>query len=124
MRQSRSAVRQLTDSRQTNVGEREAKAERIIAFLRRMYPSKTADNVAADIGGSSVTLQKMIDRRSTPSVVTYGRMLLAYGPEFLMAVYPNAPKWMSDAYRKEQQEALLAAQKRISEQLAALEPLT
>ncbi len=124
MRQSRSAVRQLTEARQTTVGEREEKAERIIGFLRRMYPTKTADNVAADIGGSAVTIQKMIDRRSTPNVVTYGRMLMAYGPAFLVAVYPNAPKWLDEAHRREQQAALRAEQQRIEAQLAALEPLT
>lgn len=114
MRQSRASSGQLS------VAERTEKAERIIAFLRRLYPMKTAENVAADIGGSAETVQKMMDRGSTPNVVTYGRMILAYGPDFLVAVYPNAPKWLNDAHRAARLAALEAEQARIQAEIAEL----
>lgn len=111
----------MSGSDQTDVAQRIAKAERIIAFLRQRYPSKTADNVAADLGCSADTVQKMMDRCSTPNVMTFGRMILQYGPAFLAAVYPKAPQWLDEAHRREMQAALRAEQQRISDQLAALE---
>ena len=94
--------------------------DRAIAFIRSRYPSKTAENVAADIGGSAETIQKMMDRCSTPNVTTFGRMILAYGPAFLVAVYPNCPQWLDEAHRRERLAALKAEQIRIQEQLDAL----
>lgn len=103
-----------------SVAERTEKAERIIAFLRQRYPSKTADNVAADIGGSAETIQKMIDRCSTPSAITFGRMIITYGPSFLVAVYPASPKWLSDAAQRERLAELEATQASINAELTAL----
>lgn len=103
-----------------SVAERTEKAERIIGFLRRLYPAKTAENVAADLGGSAETIQKMMDRCSTPSTVLFTRMILAYGPAFLIAVYPKAPKWLDDAHRRERLAALEAEQARIRAEIAEL----
>lgn len=114
MRQSRANTGQLSGA------DRTEKAELIIAFLRRLYPTKTADNVAADLGCSPETIQKMMDRVSTPNVLTFGRMILAYGPAFMVAVYPNAPKWLDDAHRRERLAALEAAQARIQAEIAEL----
>jgi len=103
-----------------SVAERTEKAERIIGFLRRLYPTKTAENVAADIGGSPETIQKMMDRCSTPSTILFSRMIFAYGPAFLIAVYPKAPKWLDDAHRRERLAALEAEQARIRAEIAEL----
>lgn len=111
----------MSGSGQTDVAERIAKAERIIGFLRQRYPTKTAENVAADLGCSADTVQKMMERCSTPNVMTFGRMILQYGPAFLAAVYPKAPKWLDEAHRREMQATLRAEQQRISDQLAALD---
>lgn len=124
MRQSSRSSRQESAGCRTDVGERVEKAERIIAFLRQLYPVKTADNVAADLRCSPETVAKMIERVACPNAVTFGRMILAYGPAFLVAVFPSAPKWLDEAHRRERQEALKAEQRRIAAQLAALEPLT
>lgn len=121
MRQSSRLSRQMSGSGQTDVAERIAKAERIIGFLRQRYPTKTAENVAADLGCSADTVQKMMERCSTPNVMTFGRMILQYGPAFLAAVYPKAPKWLDEAHRREMQATLRAEQQRISDQLAALD---
>lgn len=111
----------MSGSGQTDVAERIAKAERIIGFLRQRYPTKPAENVAADLGCSADTVQKMMERCSTPNVMTFGRMILQYGPAFLAAVYPKAPKWLDEAHRREMQATLRAEQQRISDQLAALD---
>lgn len=105
-----------------SVAERTSAAERIIAFLRRLYPVKTAENVAADIGGSAETIQKMMDRMTTPNALTYGRLVCAYGPAFLCAALESPPAWVSAAARDEQIRALRAEQERITKQLRALEP--
>ena len=114
MRQSSRFERHESLRERTNV------AERMIAFLRQRYPVKTADNVAVDLGCSAETVAKMIERVATPNAVTFGRMILAYGPAFLVAVYPKAPAWLDEAHRRERQEALRAEQRRIQEQLEAL----
>jgi hypothetical protein len=114
MRQSSQFSGQLSVADRTNV------AERIIAFLRHRYPTKTADNVAADLGCSSETVTKMMDRMTTPNAVTFGRMILTYGPAFLIAVYPKAPTWLDEAHRRERREVLRAEQRRLQEQLDAL----
>lgn len=114
MRQSSRFDRHESGSERTNV------AERIITFLRLRYPTKTADNVAADLGCSPETVAKMMERVATPNAVTFGRMVLTYGPAFLIAVYPKAPAWLDEAHRRERQEALRAEQRRIQEQLDAL----
>ena len=120
MRQSSQGSGQLSGAARTDVAERIEKAERIIAFLWQRYPVKTAENVAADIGGTAESLQKMIDRVSTPNVLTFGRMMFAYGPAFMVAVYPNAPKWLDEAHRRERLAALEAEQARIAAELASL----
>lgn len=79
-----------------------------------MYPAKTADNVAADTGIAVETVQKMLDRVTAPSVANYTRLWFRYGPEFLLAVHPQAPPWLGRAHHEEEQV-------RIRAQIAALE---
>lgn len=114
MRQSSRAVRQASAPDRTFV------ADRAIAFLRQIYPIKTAENVAADIGVSADTLAKMIERGSTPSAATFCRLILAYGPAFLAAVFPRQPRWLTEAYQREQLAALEEEQARIQSRIQAL----
>lgn len=120
MRQSSQASRQMSAGARTDVAERQAKAERIISFLRQRYPLKTADNVAADIGGSAETIQKMIDRASAPSAWTYGRLVCAYGPAFLCAALANPPAWIVTAAHAERLASVEAEYARITAELASL----
>lgn len=115
MRQSSRTARPVTGPDRTFV------ADHAIEFLRRIYPTKTADNVAADISVSPDTISKMIERGATPSAATFCRLIFAYGPAFLAAVYPKAPQWLDEANRREMQANLRAEQQRISDQLAALD---
>lgn len=88
--------------------------ERIVAFLRRIHPAKTAECVAAETGISSNTVAKWLDRGSGPSTWATFRLIAAYGPEFACAVMTSPPDWLSAAARAEEQRRLRA-------QMAALQ---
>lgn len=87
--------------RQTPASVRSGAAERIIAFLRSRYPTKTADNVAADTGLGAPTVQTWIDRCTAPNIVGIIALTSAYGPDFLTACMgERAPAWLSAAHRE------------------------
>ncbi|MBN9453227.1 MAG: hypothetical protein J0I42_14865 [Bosea sp.] len=94
--------------------------EKALDFLRGLYPSKTIENVAYDTGIPSDTVRKWFEGVAKPSWAAFSRLIFAYGPAFLIAVYPKAPAWLDEAHRRERQEALRAEQRRIQEQLDAL----
>lgn len=112
----------MTGRKYGKVGVVSAQAcpEKALDFLRGLYPSKTADNVAYDTGIPADTVRKWLERAAKPSWVAFSRLIFVYGPAFMVAVYPNAPKWLDEAHRREQQAALRAEQQRIADQLAAL----
>lgn len=120
MEQSSRKFQQLSGSVPTRVGEKQDKAERIIDFLRRIHPYKTAENVAAETGCSVESIARMIERRSAPDVVNFSRLIGTYGFPFLVAVFPCRPQWLSDAYQREQLAELEAEQARIQSKIAAL----
>jgi hypothetical protein len=76
------------------------------AWLRGRHPGKTAECVAADIGISVNTVRKWLSRESRPNAVAVFRLIAAYGPEFLAAVYPKAPAWLSSIVRAERLASL------------------
>ncbi|KAA2237705.1 hypothetical protein [Salinarimonas soli] len=108
MGQSHLTSRQLDDAGRTVV------AERINAFLRQLYPLKTAEAVAADTGISANTVAKWLERGSAPSTWATFRLIGAYGPEFACAVMANPPAWLDRAAREEEQ-------RRLRTEIAALE---
>ena len=89
-------------------------AERIVAFLRRTHPFKTAENVAAETNLKAETIQKILDRVSMPSGLVLLYLGLHYGAEFLCAAYgADAPDWLTTAHH----DAELA---RVDAEMAAL----
>lgn len=102
------------------VNDTQACPERAIAYIRKLHPSKTADHVAADTGISPDTVRKWLEGVAKPSWVAFSRLIFAYGPSFLTAVYPKAPAWLDDAHRRERLAALEAAQARIQAEIAEL----
>ncbi|MGO4738616.1 hypothetical protein AB4099_18860 [Bosea sp. 2KB_26] len=94
--------------------------ERALDFLRGLYPAKTADNVSYDTGIPADTVRKWLEGVAKPSWAGLSRLIFAYGPAFLVAVYPQAPAWLDEAHRRAQHEALRAEQRRIQSQLDAL----
>jgi len=98
----------------------EACPDRAVAFIRRLYPTKTADCVAADTGLPSQTVRRWLEGVAKPSWAGFSRLILAYGPAFLVAVYPNCPKWLDEAHHRERLAALEAEQVRIAAEIASL----
>ncbi|GJD92891.1 hypothetical protein [Methylobacterium iners] len=100
MGKSHLVVAQLGDAERTTV------QERTTAFLRQVYPTKTAENVAADTGISANTIAKWLDRGSAPTSWAFLRLLTAYGPELACAVMTDPPAWLDRAAREEQARRL------------------
>lgn len=89
-----------------------AVGERTCSFLRHLYPSRTVDNVTADLtawGVKSSTIAKMLERSSTPSTPLLIALTFAYGPEFLCAVLDHPPAWLSAAHRADRQQQIEAS---------------
>lgn len=75
-------------------------ADRITAFLRKVHPTKSADNVAADTGLSVNTVRKWFSREATPNAYAVMLLIGAYGPELLCAALTNPPAWLDKAARE------------------------
>ncbi len=90
--------------------------ERVCAFLRSIYPEKTAANVAADTGISARTIEKWLERLSAPSWPHGIKLFRAYGPEFMCAVMDNPPRFLTEAGRAQ-------ARARLDAKIAELEAL-
>lgn len=94
--------------------------ERAVAFLRSRYPSKTAESVAADTGIGAETVKKWLDGSARPAWDSVFPLIFVYGPAFMAAVAPSQPRWLTDAYQREQLAALEAEQARIQSRIQAL----
>ena len=109
MRHAPAGRRQAVVLTPTDVGER------VCAFLRRLHPSRTIDNVVADLAAWSIkhsTVSKMLERRTAPGAILWVALIDAYGPNFLAAVLPKQMGWIDDAaraQRKAELEARMAA---------------
>lgn len=96
-------------------------AVRVCAFLRRIYPTKTAIYVEADTGVPSGTVRKWLEQGHCPSGPAYDAMTATYGVPFLCAVHPDEPDaWFHRVLRAERQAALEERAAAIEAQLADL----
>lgn len=108
-------------SGQMSVAERTSAADRVAAFLRRLHPIKTAENVAADTGLNADTVQKWLDRGSMPSAVGLIYLVGAYGPDFLSACMGDrAPEWLTAAGQDAELARLKAEREALDARIAAL----
>ena len=96
----------------------EALGEHVGEFLRSMYPRKTADMVAADLGISATTVAAWLSGKSVPGGIAIGKLLKAYGPEFGAAVY--GIEWLKQAARDSQVSRLRAERDALDTRLARL----
>lgn len=102
--QTRSGTRRFSFA-PTDVGERTT------AFLRRRYPSRTVDNVVADLAAWDVkhaTVARMLERQTSPGSILWLALIWAYGPEFLSEVHPAPLGWLSEAAREQKQREIEA----------------
>ena len=79
---------------------------RVAVFLRRLHPAKTAERVADDTGVPAETVRQWLKGAATPGFGRLFALIDAYGPEFLVAVFPRAPRWLDAAWRAEEQRDL------------------
>lgn len=94
--------------------------QRIVNFLRRRHPAKTAYNVARDTGCTVAQVNKWLELASTPNGVAFTRLIFAYGPELLASIYDSAPRWLDGAVRADKQarlESRIAADRQQLERL-------
>lgn len=106
---------------QMSVAERTTAAGRVADFLRRLHPSKTAENVAADTGLNAVTVQKWLDRGSMPSAVCLIYLVGAYGPDFLAACMgEKTPAWLTLAGQDAELARMQAEREALDARIAEL----
>ena len=91
-----------------------AMGTRAVAFLRHLYPAKTAEAVSADVGLPVSTVAKWIEGVAVPGDFALFRLGCVYGPEFLCALTDSPPPWLDRAYREERQ-------RKLDEKIAALQ---
>ena len=94
--------------------------ERVAAYLRRLYVSKTAHQVAADTGCTVDAIEKWLEGASAPNGRAMLRLFLAYGPEFICAVIDNPPAWLDAKRSVERQTQLMASIARQQAELARI----
>ena len=92
----------------------DARADRVVAFLGKLHPVKTCENVAAETGIRAATVRQWVARESAPNFRALFRLMCAYGPDLLCAALDNPPRWLSEAARAEEQA-------RIDAEIAALQ---
>lgn len=95
--------------------------DRLAGFLRRLHPAKTADCVAADTGVAAETVRGWLKSSARPGCNHLLALIGAYGPEFLVAMFPNALRWLEAAQLAERQSELEAELASVSASLADLE---
>ena len=85
--------------------------ERVCAFLRKLHPARTADNVAADLHAwriKAATVAKMLERETTPGTLMWCALIDAYGPNFLAAALPKQLAWLDEAAQAQERAAIRA----------------
>lgn len=107
-------MRQSSEFVPTDVGDR------VVGFLRRLHPSKTAALVSADTGCSIDAIEKWLERASVPNGIAMIRLFLAYGPDFICAVVDDPPAWLDARRSAARQIELEAGIARQRAELAAL----
>lgn len=87
-------------------GETKALGERIVAFLRKRHPSKTAANVSAEAGLPTSTVAKWLEGAATPGLYAGLRLFDVYGPDLVAAAWPRQAGFLSTAARDAQREQI------------------
>ncbi|VTZ28229.1 conserved hypothetical protein [Methylocella tundrae] len=89
-------------------------------FFATRHPVKTAAAVAARIRISERTVEKWLEGTASPSLQAFGRLVRAYGPEFLAICLPGC-EWLGTAARAARRESLAVELARIAAELGELQ---
>ncbi|WP_367622874.1 hypothetical protein [Labrys neptuniae] len=71
--------------------------DRVTAHLRKIYPNKPSEHVAAATDLPVDTVRKWFARQNTPNGPAIVRLVFVYGIEFLCAIMDEPPHWLSRA---------------------------
>lgn len=99
----------LPESGQKYTQVRADATARLMGHLRRTYPLKTAEAVAAATGWPVGTVRKWLDLTTSPSGPALLALVAAYGADFLGAAFECPPEWL-DAGRRADRLARLRAE--------------
>lgn len=78
-------------------------------FLRRIHPRDTAVCVEADTDIPAGSVEKWLQGIAFPRAKHQFRLIAAYGPSALAAMWPSAPRWLDEAVRAERLRELEAS---------------
>ena len=78
----------------------------VARFLRNIYPTNTAANVAADTRIKARTVERWLAGAGGIGGAHYTALWLAYGPEFLVAATFETPAWLDRAAKDAELAAL------------------
>lgn len=92
---------------------------KLVRFLKALYPSKTVDNVARDMGVARGTAKNWVEGKSRPDFFATLRLLDVYGPEFAAEMFPHL-RWLQDAYVRYQIDLATAEREANERRLEAL----
>jgi hypothetical protein len=99
----------------------DACAQRVVDWLRRRHPHKTAEAVAAETGLAADRVRKWLELGVSPSLAAFLALVAAYGPDFLGAAMARPPNWLRDAAVAQERAQLAAMQAALAARQAELE---
>lgn len=95
--------------RKTFGSDQKSFGHRVAAFLRARHPQKPTVHAAAATGCTPAQVEKWLGGASAPSGAAFQRLIAAYGPAMLAAVFiDDAPEWVRAAERAERHARLEA----------------
>jgi hypothetical protein len=98
-------------------------SDRVVVFLTKQHPLKTAACVCAATKGrvAECTVRKWLERGSSPSFTACLALIGAYGASFLAVAMYAPPVWLDDAVQAEKLTFLRQEQQRLSQDIANFE---
>ncbi|MGJ4855551.1 hypothetical protein ACN6KF_001497 [Labrys sp. La1] len=80
--------------------------DRVTAHLRKIYPNKPAEHVAAATDLPVDTVRKWFARQNTPNGPAIVRLVFVYGIDFLCSIMDEPPRWLDRAAQAEEKAAI------------------
>jgi hypothetical protein len=98
-------------------------SDRVVYFLTKQHPLKTAACVCATTKGrvAECTVRKWLERGSSPSFSACLALIGAYGASFLAVAMYAPPLWLDDVISAELLATLMQEQQRLNQDIANFE---
>ena len=95
-------------------------ADGLVGFLRAKHPNDTIFHVSSLTGINPDTVGKWLAGVCLPQLRHLGPLIGVYGPPLLAAVFPDAPRWLDDAVRRDRLAELESEQEQRREEIRRL----